>query len=451
MLGEAYGWTGEGGSERQFQSFGSAGARIRPGLSPHDSLTLAAVNHYAQWNKRGPKSGEEIRQAFAAAAAVTQQYPDDAPAWYLYADMRYHHDKNLTEREALGLFDRAIRADSDFAPAYIHAIELAYRDGAAAGERYANAYLARAPASMTRSSIVLATQLSSGRLRGNELAAVLDTVSQAVGASAFTALRRVPDSAEVGVAILRVAERRNAGPNVRGFRSRLADGLAFRGHISEAWRLGIENPTYTVAEIAALGLVPADSAAKLLGPWVTRRDDASFYVLPAIAAARDTAQLSALAVGAGRFARADTSERTRAIVGYFAASARAYLALAKGDTTTATALFDQLSDSLITLPVDQFVRARLVGRTDPKRALTMLNRMSQSADLLYVARELERGRLSERVGDREPAVDAYAYVAAAWRNSEAPPLRDAVKESTAALARLDADGKMRAALTSAQH
>jgi len=48
-------------------------------------------------------------------------------------------------------------------------------------------------------------------------------------------------------------------------------------------------------------------------------------------------------------------------------------------------------------------------------------------------------------------VDAYAYVAAAWRNSEAPPLRDAVKESTAALARLDADGKMRAALTSAQH
>ncbi len=446
MLGESYGWTGEGDNGRQWKAFESAGGQIRPGLSPHDSLTLAAVNHYAQWNKRGPNSSEEIRRAFAAAAAVTQQYPDDAPAWYLYADMRFHHDKEITEREALGLFDRAIRADSDFAPAYIHAIELAYRNGTPAGERYGNAYLARAPASLTRSSIALATGMSSGRLRDGALAAVLDTTSPLVGGSAFTALRRLPDGGEAGLVLLRAGEKRYQGAGGRAFRTRLADGLAFRGHISEAWRLGIENPTYTVAEIAALGLIPADSAAKVLGPWVKRRDDYSFFALPALAAAGDTAQLNLLSAGAERMVKTDTSLRMRTVLGYFAASAHAYSVLARGDSNAATPLFDKLSDSLVVLPIDQFVRARLVARTDPKRALLMLGRMSLQIDLLYVARELERGRLAERVGDRELAVDSYAYVAAAWRNSESPQLRDAVKESTTALSRLDADGKMRAAL-----
>ncbi|CAN5473825.1 hypothetical protein BH09GEM1_BH09GEM1_43060 [soil metagenome] len=447
MLGESYGWTGESDNGRQWKAFESAGAQIRSGLSPHDSLTLAAVHHYAQWNKGGPGRTEEIRQAFAAAGAVTQQYPDDAPAWYLYADMRYHHDTSLTEREALGLFDRAIHADSDFAPAYIHAIELAYRGGAAAGERYANAYLARAPASVTRSSIVLATDMSSGRLRDRPLAAVLDTINPLIAGTAYSALRRLPDSAEVATAILRAGERRKSGTNTRVFRIRLAEGLAFRGHVVEAWRLGIENPTYAVAEIAALGLIPADSAANVLGPWVNRRDDASFFALPALVAARDTAQLNRLSAGAERMAKTDTSARTRAVLRYFGASAHAYSVLARGDSDAATPLFDKLSDSLIVLPIDQFVRAQLVARTDPRRALTMLSRMSPMVDLLYVARELARARLSERVGDREQAVDSYAYVAAAWRNSESPQLRDAVKESTTALSRLDADGKMRASLT----
>jgi serine/threonine-protein kinase len=450
MLGEAYGWVGEGGNERQWQAFENAGRTIRPGLSPHDSLTLLAIHHYAKWNKRGPESAAEMSKAFAAATAVTERYPDDASAWYLLGDMRFHHDKDLTERQALSYFDRAIRADSDFAPAYIHAIELAYRHGANVGERYANAYLARSPASPARSAIAFAVQLSSGKLRGDELRVVLDTVNPATGGSAFAALRRLPDSAEAGLAILRAAAKRSPGGNPRAFRSRLADGLAFRGHITEAWQLAIENPTYTAAEIAALGLVPADSAAKLLLPWIKHQNDDSFYTLPALGAARDTATLNKLTLGSAAKAKTDTSARVRTILMYFSASAHAYSVLAAGDTATATTLFDALSDSMITLPIDQFVRARLVARTDPKRALAMLSRMTPSVDLLYVARELERGRIAERLGEREQAVDAYAFVANAWRNTDAPPLRDAVKESTTALGRLDADGRMRAALTAAR-
>ena len=446
MLGEAYGWTGDGG-ERLWKAYESAGRQIRPGLSPHDSLTLAAVHHFAKWNAGGTERAAEIRRAFEAAAAVTERYPDDAAAWYLLGDMRFHHDKNLTEREALSYFDRAILADSGFAPAYIHAIELAYRHGADAGARYARAYVAWAPASEARRSMALALQLSSGALRDDERRALLDTMSQAVVGSAWAALRRLPDSAEVTVTMLRAAERR-AGAKAGQFRARLADALGFRGHIAEAWRLALETHAYTAAQIAALGLVPADSAARAIGPWITREDEASFSVLPALGAARDTVTLKRLTTGAEQRARTDTSAQRRAVLTYFGAAARAYSVLATGDSAKATTLFDALSDSLYAFPVDQFIRARLVARTDPRRALVMLSRMNPSIDLLYVARELERARIAERLGEREQAVDAYAFVAAAWRNSDAAPLRDAVKESVTALGRLDSDGRMRSALTS---
>ena len=447
MLGEAYGWTGGGDNGRQWQAFESAGAQIRAGLSPHDSLTLAAVHHYALWNKRGPTSSAEIRAAFAAAGAVTERYPDDASAWYLSGDMRFHHDKELTERQALSYFDRAIRADSDFAPAYIHAIELAYRHGADVGQRYAKAYLARTPASPARSAVAFALDLSAGKLRGDQLRAVLDTVNPATGGSAFSAVRRLPDSTEVAVLILRAAVKRPPGGSAQLFRSRLAEALGFRGHVDEAWRLGTESPSYTAAEIAALGLVPADSAVKVLTPWIKHQNDDSFYALPVLGAARDTATLNRLTAAVAGRARTDTSARIRSALGYFGASAHAYAVLATGDTATATTLFDALSDSIVDLPIDQFIRARLVARKDPKRALSLLSRMTPSVDLLYVARELERGRLAERLGEREQAVEAYAFVAAAWRHSDSPPLRDAVKESTVALGRLDADGRTRAALT----
>ncbi len=450
MLGEAYGWTGEGGSDLQWKAFTKAGQLIRPGLSPHDSLTLASVRHYAISHERGVNRALEMRNAYAAAAAVTERYPDDAAAWYLYGDMRYHNDRELTEREALANFDNAIKADSDFVPAYIHAIELAYRNGADAGRRYATSYLARSAGGPQRASIQLAMSLADGRLRGDALKATLDTINPIVGMSALSSLRRLPDSAEVSIDLLRAAARRMPPNRTAMMRRALADALAARGHITEAWRLSIENPTYTAAEIVALGLVPADSAVRAMLPWLKREDDASIAVTAALGIARDTVMLDKLVIGAEARAKADTTAQRRAVLGYFAASSRAYAALARGDSAKATALFDLLSDTLYVLPVDQFIRARLVARHDPKRALALLERSTSTGDLMYAARQLERGRIAEKLGEREQAVDAYAYVAAVWRNAEPEPLKDAVKEARSALGRLDADGRMRATM-SGQH
>lgn len=450
MLGEAYGWTGEGGNEQQWKAFTKAGELIRPGLSPHDSLTLASVRHYAISHARGADRALEMRNAYAAAAAVTERYPDDAAAWYLYGDMKFHNDRELTEREALANFDRAIKADSDFAPAYIHAIELAYRHGAETGKRYASAYLDRNPTGTQSDAIRLAMLLADGTLRGDKVKTLLDTLNPAVGLSVLSSLRRLPDSSEVAIELLRAAVRRMPPDRAVMMRRALSDALAARGHIQESWRLALDNPTYAAAEIVTLGLVPADSAARAMLPWLKREDDASIAVMAVLGAAHDTVMLDRLVIGAEARRNADTSSQRRSILGYFAASTRAYAALARGDTAKATVLFDGLSDTLFALPVDQFIRARLVARQDPKRALALLERVTSVGDLMYGARQLERGRIAEKLGERERAVDAYAYVAAVWRNAEPEPLRDAVKEARTALGRLDADGRMRAALSGGQ-
>ena len=450
MLGEAYGWTGESGSEAQWLAFRRAGELIRAGLSPHDSLTLVAVKHFANGNRRGPDRATEMHAAYAAARAVTERYPDDAPAWYLYGDMRYHNDKTLTEREALANFDHAIRADSDFVPAYIHAIELAYRNGPAAGNRYVSAYLSRTQpgAGVQREAMAMAMRLANGNYTADGLRKLLDTVNLNQVGNANSSLRRLTDSAEVLLTVVRAAASRIPPSQAANFGRGFTEALAFRGHIAEAWARAVQEPSMAAAEIALLGLVPPDSAVRVMTPWLKREDDASFYLLPALGVARDTITLNRLRSSIEARLKTDTIARNRLGMTYFIAAAHAYTVLARGDSSAATPLFDAFTDSTFDFPTEQFVRARLVARKDPARALVLLEQMTSVGDLLSVARQLERGRIAERLGERERAVDAYAYVAAAWRNTESPALRTAVDESKAALTRLDADGRMRAALLS---
>ena len=64
-----------------------------------------------------------------------------------------------------------------------------------------------------------------------------------------------------------------------------------------------------------------------------------------------------------------------------------------------------------------------------------------------MARELEIGRLAEKTGDTQRAIEGYSYVAAAWQNTENEQLKNAVRESRDALKRLDSDGRVRAQLS----
>ena len=444
-LAQAVGWSKGYGSAEGIDANRRAGRLVHAGLSPHDSLMLTAVGHYALAGTNGRRNTAETRAAITAATALADRYPNDPEAWYLLGDMRYHSDYTLTEREALNYFDRAIAADSDFAPAYIHATELAYRNGADLGRRYADAYLRRDPRDSEGEGIRLAARVADPNAKPADVRAVLDTVTPRVAQKAFAALNRMPDTAEAPVAILRAAIKRSGtSAQAHGFTQVLAGQLALHGHIAEAWKLAVESQGYIAGEIAGLGLVPADSA-KVLEGWIDNHDDSFLASFPVLANAGDTARLLSYAARLEKSLEHDTTAN-RPVRIYVLGAMRAYAALAARDTVRAAKLFDALPDSVVTLPYDEFVRARLIGRTDPKRAIDILERHANTADLVFGARELERGRLAEKIGDRERAVDAYTYVAEVWKNADAKQLRDGAKEAAGALNRLDSDGRMRAQL-----
>lgn len=447
-LNQALGWTGGSIDERVTEAL--AGRRhLRGGLSPLDSLMIASVAQYA--DTAGSYTANQ-RQSYLTAEAATQRYPNDALAWYLYADFRFHSDAKLTEREALSFFNRSIEADSNFAPSYIHAIELTNRYGPEAALRVTRAYLARGGGGDRETEgLKLAADLEApSGTTDPKLRAYIASAPPTVIQTASNALMRLPDSAETSLYLLRTAAARPDAPRNTGFQMVYANGLAMRGHIPEAWKLAIAAKSPAAGQIAILGLVPAETAAVALKPWMRDRSDASFYATIGMAVSHDTAMFKQTlrTVDSVRTALPpQTPKMRRAGIEYFAQSLHAYYQLARGDTAAATREFDALSDSLIQFPIDQFVRARLVARADPKRAFQMMTQTKLTGDLISVARELEIGRLGEKIGETSRAVDAYAYVANAWQNSENEQLKNAVKESRDALRRLDSDGRLRAQLT----
>jgi serine/threonine-protein kinase len=237
-LAQASGWSRGSGNPEATEANRKAGAFVRPGLSPRDSLLLTAAGHYAGGGSDS-RSPAEARKAIATMQVAVERYPNDPEAWYLLGDMRFHSDRTITDREALNYFDHAIAADSDFAPAYIHAIELSYRYGAETGRRYADAYLRRDPRDFEGEGIRLAALASNTRTKPEQLKAEIDTLPERVVQKAFLAISRMPDTAEAGVHLLRRALPR--APNANSTRSvniLLANQLAMHGHIREAWAAG---------------------------------------------------------------------------------------------------------------------------------------------------------------------------------------------------------------------
>jgi len=195
--------------------------------------------------------------------------------------------------------------------------------------------------------------------------------------------------------------------------------------------------------------VNGDSAGAAMKSWLRDRNNGSFFALPALAMAHDTSTLKSMVTTMDSVLSKippQAPKMQRVGIAYLAQAALGYYQLARRDTAAATKTFELLADSIINFPVDQFVRARLIGRSDPKRAYQMMTQKKLTGDLVSVARELEIGRLGEKLGDTQRAVDAYAYVASAWQNTDNEQLKNAVKESRDALKRLDADGRVRAQL-----
>ena len=164
------------------------------------------------------------------------------------------------------------------------------------------AYLARSGGDREEEGLALAADLQApGGLKDERLRAYIDTAAPFVIQTASSALARLPDSAEAHVYLLRTTAKRPDAPRNMGFQSALAQPLAMRGHVAEAWKVAVASKSYTAAELAILGLVSADSVRVSVSPWIRSRGESSISAIVGMAITHDTATLKSTAAALEKF------------------------------------------------------------------------------------------------------------------------------------------------------
>jgi tetratricopeptide (TPR) repeat protein len=428
-----------------------AGALNR-GLAPRESLvvqaeSLAAVVYGGPQQLAG-RWWTYGRRLVATLDEAVRRYPNDPELWYMLGDVRYHAGamSGLPPRAALDAFDRAIALDSAFTPSYVHAVPLALElQGTAGGKRYARAFLAAGAMGRYAQSTELVLRLLDPGTQPGAVAYLADSADVALMQIVWLTLNRWTDSAETVVTLLRArAERERAAgkpSNMSVFALPVA--LAARGHVREAQTL----TTFpaVLAQIVLIGGMPNDSARALALRWGGRPGDGAIFAAPLLAMQRDTATLKRLVQlidSVRQRPPASAPPIARDVLGYMASANRAYLALARGDTTGALKLFDARPDTACygVCAIDDLVHVQLLasrGRLADaaERLARPLTGFNPGFLPIEVLRALERGRVHERLGNRDQAVAGYAFVVNAWRNAD-PELRAYVDEARAGLQRL---------------
>jgi serine/threonine-protein kinase len=350
-------------------------------------------------------------------------------------------------REPVAAFDKAIALDSAFAPSYLHPIEKSALRGPAEMRRYLDRYLALEPRDPYADGLRLVRRVLASTPPNIDTAEVAGIPGTALFV-ALNALSRLADSAELSVALTRHLEpkwRELPFVSAAQFRTAMiARTLMTRGHLREGRRAMATVPGF-YSEPALLGAVPADSAAEefrrqLVGGEITN----VAMALPWWTLQRDTNSLRAAGARGDSLAGSAPDGIGRARGRYVAASAAAHLTLARADTADAIRRLGALPrDDCPRCYLDRVVLAQLlveVGRD--AEAWDLLQADLPSATLGPVPSEvlwsLLRGRVAERIGERDQAIQSYSWVVGMWRRPD-PELEPYVAEAREGLARLTAE------------
>jgi len=404
-----------------------------------------------------PLAGSTTRGCSRRSTKPWARYPSDPEAWYELGDARMHWPLvgRTTPEQILEAFDRAIALDSAFGPAYIHPVEVALHLGRpAAARRYLAAYLALDQADLNSEGMGLVAQLLvRPQPSPANVQRQIDTASSHALIAAWVVLRHLPDSAETDVRLARalVSSRHTGEPVfddslVR--KSVLTNALAHRGHLREAYAVGGTRFLSEFAQLALLGGVPSESARATFAGWLGEPLPRQFNVdllaprltaLPWWAARRDTTSLQAFVRRWRAIARAaGPNVELKLWALYGAASGQAYVALARHDSADALRRFVELPDSVCPCLPDRIVTAQLLESYSKRSEAADVLERSWPIDWQDPAEglwRLERGRVAERLGQHDKAVQEYRYVADLWRTADSE-LRPEAEEANAAIKRL---------------
>lgn len=450
---------------------------LNRGLSPKDSMQIAADSFDIAAND-ATDPADLIRFSyrwFSTLEDAAHRYPEDPEVVYRFGDALYHSEPPLggTPAQALEAFDHAITLDPGFAPAHEHTVELAIRlHRPDLARKYAAAYLRLDPTDANAPATRLAALLlDSERSHTLEVARVIDSASARVlnEASSFGPGGQLgwwADSGEAAIRLLRELITRtgngaSASTDSLVYHQRLANALAYRGHMHEAYatdrRLlldpngpGFNNVLDPFLSLSLLGVIPESLAATTFGhafqpgkAWEIppfNRQARQLRGLPWWLARRDTASLARFARRAEQEARSQPSAKGKLRSRYLHLAATAYLELARGDSAGALRRFQSIPDTLCIVNVcfyEKFIEAGLLASQGRAReAAEILDRwVWRGEGPLFVLGVLEQGRLAEGLGERDKAIDSFQFVLDVWRRAD-PQLQPFVVEARTALTRL---------------
>ncbi len=417
-------------------------------LPPRESLLVTAESLSAALEEGSSSPGywRNYRRLYATVDAATRRYPRDPEAWYERGEMRYHYNLYTTFAETRVAFDHAILLDSAFAPAYIHPIELALQMGDPDGARD---YLDRYLALRTRDTYADAAQLTLAlldpqRAASPEVTAILDTASLGLLTATIQSFGGWPDTLRTAIRLLhlQLAHQLSAAESA-AVRQSLADEYLYHGQLGEAYAALGERVNGLYVALAWAGGVDNSRAAPWIGaalePPSGRPFTFAVQAAPWWAARADTTSLRRLEREAERRAREAAPEQ-RPYHRFAAGGARAFQALARGDTADALARLSALPDTACgTCTLDAYARAALLAAAGPDSVARRVLARDPPGFSYPLAPfwMLWRARVAARAGDRDGAVAAFRYVRDAWAAAD-PPLQPYVREAREALERLRA-------------
>ena len=439
------------------------------GLGPHERLLVQAdslsAETYFTWLRvlRQGNYGdldELVKRLYGTLRDGIRRYPSDAELWFLLGEAQSRFERHVAvgeidDRATLAVYDHAIALDSTFAPAYVAPIMLsAYLDGATSARRYIRAYLSNAPSGPNAEVIRLAdVLLDPARARSIDATRLVDTLPADALCRAAALLRHIPDSAELIVSLGRALVARQAGqatgaPLPMCVFGAAVDGLQFRGHLRDAWRLSTLSSSHGLTprvryNMVRVGIAPSDSVraefrkylamapkiriTRLYGWWADDGDTLPIRTYISEYASRE-----------GRSSSASIEAMMRSQV----AAGHAYLALARRDTTAALRQLLTTSDTLYLCWYENrtTLASLLVAVGRYRQAEARLERRWPGStacgngfdDVMWT---LQRARVYDRLGRHQEAAADYRLVADAWKTAD-PELQPYVRESLTALGRL---------------
>lgn len=316
--------------------------------------------------------------------------------------------------------------------------------------RYVRAYLALNPSDIHAVGIrAVEKMLGPVPDRAAGLQQLLDTLPALPLGQVMITFWRYPDPEESAVKIFRrfAADPRGSRYSDPDFRRWIVGILAYRGHLREAYtQVGTGGPASLYAAPSLLGVIPRDTARTVFARWLNESDPQAIFALPWWAAIGDTVSLHRFIQWHKPTARPESHRIQQGLKRYWAAAAGGYLALARRDSAEALRRFTQLPESLCSGALclsPLLTKAELLSAQGRDReAATVLHRDPSWTDSPPQVMEafwlLERGRVAERLNEREEALRSFRTVADVWLHAD-PELQSYVAESRAAIQRLSGE------------